>query len=152
VLAIATVHKQLHLTGSLEEIDFDAFLHRLIESLKITAPPQITDIQVTAEKSRLRSDLASGMGMLVAELVTNSFKHAYTDGQPGVVAVDYRLTSNGWSLTVSDQGRGLPAGFDIGRSKGVGMQVVKAFVRRLNAKLEVSSCPGHTMFQINGLG
>lgn len=152
VLAIATVHKQLHLTGSLEEIDFDAFLHRLIESLKITAPPQITDIQVTAEKSRLRSDLASGMGMLVAELVTNSFKHAYTDGQPGVVAVDYRLTSNGWSLTISDQGRGLPAGFDIGRSKGVGMQVVKAFVRRLNAKLEVSSCPGHTMFQINGLG
>lgn len=152
VLAIATVHKQLHLTGSLEEIDFDAFLHRLSESLKITAPPQITDIQVTAEKSRLRSDLASGMGMLVAELVTNSFKHAYADGQPGAVAVDYRQTANGWSLTVSDQGRGLPAGFDIGRSKGVGMQVVKAFVRRLNAKLEVSSCPGHTMFQINGLG
>ena len=152
VLAIATVHKQLHLTGSLEEIDFDAFLHRLIESLKITAPPQITDIKVTAEKSRLRSDLASGMGMLVAELVTNSFKHAYADGQPGVVAVEYRLTSNGWSLTVSDQGRGLPAGFDIGRSKGVGMQVVKAFVRRLNAKLEVSSRPGHTMFQINGMG
>ena len=152
VLAIATVHKQLHLTGSLEEIDFDAFLHRLIESLKITAPPQITDIKVTAEKSRLRSDLASGMGMLVAELVTNSFKHAYADGQPGVVAVEYRLTSNGWSLTVSDQGRGLPAGFDIGRSKGVGMQVVKAFVRRLNSKLEVSSRPGHTMFQINGMG
>ena len=38
VLAIATVHKQLHLTGSLEEIDFDAFLHRLSESLKSTAP------------------------------------------------------------------------------------------------------------------
>lgn len=75
VLAIATVHKQLHLTGSLEEIDFDAFLHRLSESLKSTAPAHITGISVTADNSKLRSDLASGMGMLVAELVTNSLKH-----------------------------------------------------------------------------
>ena len=67
VLAIATVHKQLHLTGSLEEIDFDAFLHRLSESLKSTAPPHITAIKVTAENAKLRSDLASGMGMLVAD-------------------------------------------------------------------------------------
>ena len=87
VLAIATVHKQLHLTGSLEEIDFDAFLYRLSESLKSTAPPHITAIKVTAQNSKLRSDLASGMGMLVAELVTNSFKHAYADGQHGIVAV-----------------------------------------------------------------
>jgi two-component sensor histidine kinase len=152
VLAIATVHKQLHLTGSLEEIDFDAFLHRLIESLRSTAPAQITAIDVSAESARLRSDLASGMGMLVAELVTNSFKHAYPDGQRGAVAVDFKQTSGGWCLEVSDQGRGLPAGFDIDHSKGVGMQVVKAFVRRLNAKLDVSSQPGRTVFRINSVG
>ena len=152
VLAIATVHKQLHLTGSLEEIDFDAFLHRLSESLKSTAPPHITAIKVTAENAKLRSDLASGMGMLVAELVTNSFKHAYADGQHGIVAVDFRQTATGWCLEVSDEGQGLPAGFDIDRSKGVGMQVVKAFVRRLNAKLDVSSRPGRTVFQISSIG
>jgi len=107
---------------------------------------------VTAENAKLRSDLASGMGMLVAELVTNSFKHAYADGQHGIVAVDFGQTANGWCLQVSDEGQGLPAGFDIDRSKGVGMQVVKAFVRRLNAKLEVSSRPGRTVFQINSIG
>jgi chemotaxis protein histidine kinase CheA len=46
----------------------------------------------------------------------------------------------------------LPAGLDIDRSKGVGMQVVKAFVRRLNATLDVSSRPGRTVFQINSIG
>ena len=90
--------------------------------------------------------------MLVAELVTNSFKHAYPDGQRGAVAVDFKQTSSGWCLEVSDQGRGLPAGFDIDHSKGVGMQVVKAFVRRLNAKLDVSSQPGRTVFRINSVG
>ena len=151
VLAIATVHKQLHLTGSLEAIDFDAFLHRLCESLKSTAPERICAINVTAENAKLRSDLASGMGMLVAELLTNSFKHAYADGQHGIVAVNFRQTPDGWCLEVLDEGRGLPAGFDIDQSKGVGMQVVKAFVRRLNAKLDISSRPGRTMFRINSV-
>jgi two-component sensor histidine kinase len=56
VLAIATVHKQLHLSGSMEEIDIDDFLRRLCESLKHTAPAQITSINVTAENAKLRLD------------------------------------------------------------------------------------------------
>jgi two-component sensor histidine kinase len=151
VLAIATVHKQLHLTGSLEQIEIDTFLRRLCESLKHTAPAEITAIHVSAESTRLRSDTASGIGMLVAELVANSFKYAYPPGNLGSVAVDFKRTSGGWRLEVSDEGRGLPEGFDIDQSKGFGMQVVKAFVRRLDAKLTVSSRPGRTAFEINGI-
>jgi two-component sensor histidine kinase len=148
VLAIATVHKQLHLTGSQEEIEIDAFLHRLCESLKHTAPAQIAAVNVTAETIKLRSGVASGLGLLVAELVTNSFKYAYRIGEQGNVAVDFKRAPYGWRLEVSDEGRGLPAGFDIDQSKGFGMQVVKAFVQRLNAKMSVSSRPGRTAFEI----
>jgi two-component sensor histidine kinase len=69
VLAIATVHKQLHLTGNMEEVEIDTFLRRLCESLKQTAPAHITAIHVSSEAAKLRSDLASGVGLLVAELV-----------------------------------------------------------------------------------
>ena len=148
VLAIATVHKQLHLTGSLEEVAIDTFLQRLCESLKHTAPAQIAAINLTAAPMKLRSDLASGLGLLVAELVTNSFKYAYPSGQRGSVNVDFKEVPTGWRLEVSDQGQGLPAGFDVDQSTGFGMQVIKAFVRRLNAHMAVTSRPGHTVFQI----
>ena len=148
VLAIATVHKQLHLTGSTETVDIAGFLGRLCESLKHTAPAQIDAIDLTADTLFLGSDATSGIGLLVAELVTNSFKYAYADGQHGSVAVDFKQTSDGWRLKVADKGRGLPEGFDIDRSKGFGMQVVKAFVRRLDAKLTVAPRPGHTAFEI----
>jgi two-component sensor histidine kinase len=151
VLAIATVHKQLHLTGSLEEVDIDGFLRRLCESLKQTAPAQIIAINVIADTAKLRSDVASGLGLLVAELVTNAFKYAYPVDQRGSVSVDFGRGADGWHLKVSDEGRGLPAGFDIDQSKGFGMLIVKAFVRRLNAKLTVSSRPGHTTFEISGI-
>ncbi len=149
VLAIATVHRQLHLSGSMEEVEIDDFLRRLCESLKHTAPAQITAIKLTADAVRLPSDMASGIGLLVAELVTNSFKYAYAAGENGNVAVDFKPTSSGWRLQVSDEGRGLPEGFDVDQSKGFGMQVVKAFVRRLDATLTVSSHPGRTAFEIN---
>lgn len=148
VLAIATVHKQLHLTGSLEKIEIDTFLRRLCDNLKHTAPAQITAINVSAENAKLRSDVASGLGLLVAELATNSFKYAYSPGERGPVDVSFKTTANGWTLEVSDQGRGLPPGFDVDQSKGFGMQVVKAFVRRLNATMSVSSRPGRTAFEI----
>ena len=151
VLAIATVHKQLHLTGSMEEVEVDAFLRRLCESLKQTAPAQIDAIEVTADNFKLPSDVASGIGLLVAELVTNSFKYAYPPGKHGNVDVQFTRTSSGWRLKVSDQGSGLPEGFDIDRSKGFGMQVVKAFVRRLNADVTASSRPGYTAFEINSI-
>jgi two-component sensor histidine kinase len=148
VIAIATVHKQLYLTGSMEEVDIAEFLRRLCESLKYTAPAQIAAIKVTADSARFRSDVASGMGLLVAELVTNSFKYAYAVGESGNIAVDFKQDSGGWCLQVSDEGRGLPEGFDIDQSKGFGLQVVKAFVRRLDAKMTVSSRDGRTEFEI----
>jgi two-component sensor histidine kinase len=150
VLAIATVHKQLHLTGSMEQVDVGSFLRGLCESLKHTAPPQIEAIELTADTAMRQSDLATGLGLLVAELVTNSFKYAYPAGQRGSVYVDFTETEGGWRLVVSDKGRGLPEGFDIDQSKGFGMKVVKAFVSRLNAKLNVTSRPGHTVFEVVG--
>ena len=148
VLAIATVHKQLHLTGSLEEVEVDTFLQRLCESLKQTAPAEIAAVNVRADPMKLRSDMASGIGLLVAELVTNSFKYAYPAGQRGDVNVYFKQEPAGWRLNVSDSGQGLPAGFNVDQSTGFGMQVVKAFVRRLNANMIVSSRPGHTAFEI----
>jgi len=150
VLAIATVHKQLHLTGSQEEVEIDAFLQRLCENLKQTAPAEIAAINVTADPMKLPSDTTSGIGLLVAELVTNSFKYAYPAGQSGNVNVDFKRLSTGWQLKVSDEGQGLPEGFDIDQNTGFGMQVVKAFVRRVNAEMTVSSRPGQTVFQIEG--
>ena len=150
VMAIATVHRQLHLSENTEEVDIGDFLRRLCESLKLTAPPQIEAINLTANTSLRQTDLASGLGLLIAELVTNSFKYAYPAGQRGSVDVDFSETGRGWRLVVSDQGRGLPADFDIDRSKGFGMQVVKAFVKRLNATMTVSSGSGRTAFEIVG--
>ena len=91
------------------------------------------------------------LDLVMEEILVNVARYAYVP-DTGTAEVAYWQSSPGrLRVEVSDQGRGLPAGFDIDLSKGVGMQVVKAFVRRLNAKLSVSSRPGHTTFRIDSV-
>jgi two-component sensor histidine kinase len=147
VLAIASVHKELHLGGSLETIEIAAFLRRICSSLQETAPAGITSVNVTATERMMRSDLASTMGLIVAELVTNSFKYAY-GSKSGPIDVSFKPMPGGWSLCVADHGFGLPDGFDASKGSSVGMRVVTALVRRLNAELSIDSSADGARFTV----
>lgn len=148
VQAIATVHQQLHLAGSLEFIDIKGFLNSLCENLKQTAPACIESIATDLEPASIRSDEASTLGLITAELLANCFKHAYPNDLRGPVSVEFSSDDEHWSLTVSDQGVGLPNGFDPGKGKSVGMRVITALVRRLNAKLTFKSSASGTVFEV----
>jgi two-component sensor histidine kinase len=149
VHAIAMVHKQLHLGGSLENVEVGSFLTRLCESLKETAPESVTSVVVSAEPSSMRSDLASTLGLVAAELVTNGFKYAYANGGSGPIVMTFAVRPSGWQLSVADQGVGLPPDFDIAKGNGVGMKVVNALVRRLDAKITFDTSAAGTTFKIS---
>lgn len=148
VAAIGTVHKHLNLTGSREEVEILGFLRGLCESLKELAPESVDGVSVEGDRALMPSVLASTMGLVVGELVSNSFKYAYPAGRKGPVAVRFKNGDNGWTLQVSDQGAGVPKNFSPTRSKGVGMKVINALVRRLDAELSVESKPGSTAFTV----
>ncbi|MGH8265087.1 MAG: sensor histidine kinase [Steroidobacteraceae bacterium] len=147
VAAIGTVHKHLNLTGSHDEVEILGFLRGLCESLKELAPESIEDVRVEGDRALMPSALASTIGLVVAELVSNSFKYAYKDGQKGSVSVDFR-NSGGWTLQVADEGAGVAKNFDPAKGKGVGMKVINALVRRLDAELSVQSKAGRTVFTV----
>jgi len=124
VQAIATVHQQLHLAGSLEFIEIGSFLKSLCENLKQTAPACIDRIDTSLDPAEIRSDEASTLGLIVAELLANCFKHAYRNNMHGPVTVGFSGDERRWRLTVSDNGVGLSAGFDPTQGKSVGMRVI----------------------------
>jgi two-component sensor histidine kinase len=149
VQAIATVHRQLHLAGSLEEIEIGNFLRLLCKSLEETAPPSVESIDLSSGESVMNSGEATALGLIMAELIANSFKHAFPANRKGHLDVRFERRRNGWQLSMADDGIGLPAGFEIEKGTGVGMKVIVALVRRLKARVTFHSSSTGTTFTID---
>jgi two-component system, sensor histidine kinase PdtaS len=82
-------------------------------------------------------------------LVTNAVKYAYVDG-PGVIRVDAREIDGRLLVEISDEGLGLPEGFDIKQPrKSLGFRVINGLVRQLMGELKISkNIPRGALFTI----
>jgi two-component sensor histidine kinase len=86
------------------------------------------------------------IGLIVNELLSNTFKHAFVNRKEGKIEVDFSVSEKGeFCLAVSDDGVGLPAGFEINTTKTLGLHLVKILAEdQLQGNLEVISKEGTT--------
>jgi two-component system, sensor histidine kinase PdtaS len=74
--------------------------------------------------------------------VINALKHAFPDDRSGKITVDYRSRGRNWTLSVGDNGIGIPKDAESARS-GLGTSIVKALATQLDARVEVvDTAPG----------
>jgi two-component sensor histidine kinase len=83
----------------------------------------------------------------VTELVINALKHAFPDERSGTIVIDYRSSGNDWTLSVTDNGIGMPAGSDAPKA-GLGTGIVEALAKNLMGKIEVSDAGPGTVVTI----
>ena len=75
--------------------------------------------------------------------MTNALKHAFGEhDNSGLVIVRLTRTGDAIELSVSDDGKGLPAGLDVESSPTLGMQLVKTLARQLDGSVELERAPG----------
>jgi two-component system, sensor histidine kinase PdtaS len=106
-------------------------------------------LEFTADsRVRVDADRAIPIALIANELITNAAKHAFPEESPrGRIGV--RLTEAAdatISLSVSDKGAGLPANFDMAKSKGLGMRVVMALTKQLGGNITHHSGENGTEF------
>lgn len=143
ITTIAEAHDQLWRSSTVGEIEIREFLIDLCARLQeqsqtVTLECDVASLSMSAER-------AIATGLLVTELVTNAMKYAYPNGT-GTVSVTLTADDVGFNLTVRDQGRGLPAGFDLknaGRSS-LGMRMIDSLSRQLRGRVEIDTVAGTT--------
>ena len=144
IQAIAQVHSMLYVRNTAESVPFNDYLEEICTFLGATlgASERRRALLVEAEPVELSPDHAIPLALITNELVTNAFRHAF-GGKPGTVWVQFRRNRDGrLELTVADDGRGLPDGFDIRNAEGLGLQVVAAMVEQLGATFDIGHQTG----------
>lgn len=141
VEAVAQVHDQLWRQPDLAAVELSGFLGSLCEKLRESAPGHA--ITCEAPAMPIPADLAIPLGLFVNELVTNAIKYAYPGGH-GPVRVEAVPEGEGrFRLSVSDDGVGLPEGFDTAAARrSLGMRVIHGLARQLGGELSVTGQGG----------
>jgi len=136
-MSIAAVQQQLSAT-TLGDVQLRPYLIQLCTSLgaSMIDDPGRLDIVVTADNSETPANISISLGLLVTELVINALKHAFPGDRRGTIAVDYKGDGEGWTLSVSDDGIGMP---EDASKPGLGTGIVEALAKQLEAEIAVES-------------
>jgi two-component system, sensor histidine kinase PdtaS len=135
VAALGRVHHRLHLLDHLDKVEFRQYLSQLCDDLSsLLIEEQIGyAIAVEGEDVEIPTAFAIPLGFIVNELITNAVKYA-----KGHIAVRIATVSPArLSLSVLDDGPGVPAIFDPSKSKGLGMKIVLSLVKQIGGELQI---------------
>jgi two-component sensor histidine kinase len=128
---ISLVHNALYQTEQAETLALEAFLPRLADLLAAALPDRIR-ISADVAPARLPAGQARALAMIASEFAANAARHAFGSGDAGEVRIDGRQTGKGYTVTFSDNGRGM-TGDAAGSGSGIGLQIISASAEQIGA-------------------
>jgi two-component sensor histidine kinase len=145
VRAIAVVHEVLAREPS-SQVPFGEIVPSLV-ALAGDAAVGATEvvIRVSGDAGDLNADVATPLSLVIAELLQNAVEHAHTGVGPASLVVDlsFRPGPAELEVEVRDDGTGFPPGFDVDRTSGLGLSIVRDLVRsQLGGSISVANDDG----------
>ncbi|MSP62424.1 MAG: PAS domain-containing protein [Myxococcales bacterium] len=141
VRSMALIHQQLYTGDHLARVDIIGYVQSLIRDIQ-SAIGDASSISVDADPLELPLAKAVPLGLLSNELLTNAFKHGRGPDGTCRVVLSVRVSDGRATLTIADEGPGLPDDFPARRRRSFGMSIVDALARQLGGKLEATTDRG----------
>ena len=145
VRSMALVHEKLYRSGSLARIEFGEYLKSVTSELSRSYKKENIRETVDAENVFVEADVAIPCGLIVNEIVSNAFKHAFPEGRKGNIEVRLRDLGGGEvELCIEDDGVGIPASQDPSTMVSMGMKIVYALAEQISAAVLLERGNGTT--------
>jgi two-component sensor histidine kinase len=158
VISIGFIHEELYKGEKIEDLDFSLYLEKLTQNLFNTYRLTNTSINLSMDIENdlfFDMDTAIPLGIIVNELISNSLKHAFPDRDKGKIQIKFccekklecincieeskneNCNSTSFTLTVSDDGVGVPENLKIEDIESLGLQLVIFLIDQLDGELEL---------------
>jgi PAS domain S-box-containing protein len=149
IKSMALIHEVLYLSKNLEKINFSEYIKRISNHLFFVFNRNAKQIELEIDVGEhfLDIDKAIPCGLIINELVSNAFKHAFPEGRAGKIQIVLKNKLDTYTIVVKDTGIGFPADVDLGNTETLGLQLVKDLVSQIEGSLEMQSGDG-TVFKI----
>jgi len=146
VMAIASIHEMLYNSGDFILVNLSTYIKELVSDLEEAYGREYLYISVDSGEEELRIDMTKAIscGLIVNELVTNAFKHAFPEGKPGTILVlsGKDEASSRIYIFIKDDGRGFVDLAGAAPRKGLGLRLVDSLVRQLEGNMTMENDMG----------
>lgn len=128
--ALGAVHRRLNTVETIGLFDLSDLVRELVpEIVKGSARGKI-DVDLDVPQISMSSALATPVSLILNELVTNAIRHAWAEQEAGKLSVTAKVKNDHITLTISDNGRGMPAKTQSGRALS-GLKLTEALVQQV---------------------
>jgi len=153
VRSMALIHDKLYQSNNLSQINFAEYIEDLVEYIlhAYQVDEESIQININAEEIYLYIDAAIPCGMILSELISNALKHGFPGKRRGEVLIELSSgDQNRITISVSDNGIGMPSDIDLDNLESLGLQLVITLVKQLHGEIELNRSKG-TIFSISFL-
>ncbi|MBL0145886.1 MAG: sensor histidine kinase [Chitinophagaceae bacterium] len=144
VQSMALIHQNLYSEENIKGIKVKEYIGNLLQTLcdSYNITNDKVKINTNIDDLNLDVDTMIPLGLVLNELVSNSFKYAFKETQNGVLNILLHEKEDKLFLQVSDNGSGFPADVDVKSAKSFGLKMIRAFAQKLKAKLDIYNNEG----------
>lgn len=142
--ALSLVHQKLFQTSMISNLEVPCYIVELVEYLvdEFGAREHV-QFEFDMVPLTLNISLAIPLGLIVNELVSNTLKYAFPADLPGKVHVSLiHLDNEHYRFVFTDNGVGLPAGFDMDTSGSLGASLITGLAGQMKGKIDIQSDAG----------
>lgn len=144
VASMALIHQKLYQNSNVEQIDFSSYATELVEEIKHSYPRSSMgkiEVELSAEHLPLSLTKAVPCGLILNELLSNCYKHAFPEGRQGKIIIRFYATKEipqKIVLEVEDNGIGIPEGFEMAKQESLGITIIESLAGQLDGKIEIA--------------
>ncbi len=139
IMSIHKIHEQLYKEKNVYELRLKDYLEKLAESVQKTYGRDDVEVNIRMdEKIKLNPLKTFPLGLIVAEFLSNSFKHAFKDkAYPGRIDMVVEQSGDKYVLKLNDNGPGPEKEIDFDRSDSYGIRIMKGMAKQMGARLKL---------------
>lgn len=146
--SMALVHEKLYQNETLSRINFDIYIRELVDVIRNTLNSDFKPIELSLDIEPIQFPITQAIpcGLLLNEVITNSFKHAFPETlkHKPVVSISLKEKKGDIHLQIGDNGVGLPEKFEELGSKSLGITLIDTLRRQIEASISINSVNGTT--------
>jgi two-component sensor histidine kinase len=149
ISSMALIHQKIYQSGNLSSVDFQAYIEQMAQSIDANFNNEKKNItqHINTHGISLDIDTSIPLGLIINELLTNSYKYAFAGRSSGTIRIILKEKNAGeLELHVSDDGKGLPAGFDPATLNSLGVKLVKGLASQVKGTVRFESNQGTHCF------